>query len=315
VRSRLSESWDRFWFEPTSPSNLGLCRVAFFGATLWLHSAKDFSGWADVSDVFWMPVYSFRVLHVPVLSSEILELLQVLWKLALWLSCIGFLTRLSTVTSFLLGFYLLGLPHSFGKTDHGDAALVFVLGIMAVSHCGDGWSIDRLVGNALHDGPERSLRVRSSGEYTWPIRLVWVLLALIFFGAGLAKLRNSGLAWIASDNLAMLLLVPHYPIAGTPLTSWGPLIAQYDWACRALAATTVALELSYPLALVRREARWGIVPATCSMLIAIRVLMGPGFSLLVICHVFWVPWERVRRWCADWLPRGERTALTAKQAE
>lgn len=60
-----------------------------------------------------------------------------------------------------------------------------------------------------------------------------------------------------------------------------------------LAATTLAVEVGYPLALVSRKARWVLVPGTCGMLIGIRVLMGPSFPQLLICSLFWVPWDRL----------------------
>jgi hypothetical protein len=305
----LAGWWEHFWFEPASPSNLGLCRLGFFGAIFYLYLGQDFSGWGLVSDVFWMPVYLFQRLRLPVLPSETLALLQVVWKIALLTSCLGLLTRLSTITSFLLGAYLLGLPHNFGKTDHYDAVLVFVFGIMAVSHCGHAWSLDGLLRRAARGRQVDSSSAPPSGEYTWPVRLIWVLFGLVFFAAGLAKLRHAGLAWVGSDNLALLLLAQQYPGVGGALTPWGSLVAQYDWATRTLAALTVALELLYPLAIVRREIRWLVVPATCLMLIGIRVLLGPVFWTFLICQLFWVPWEHVRRWCAKRLARQDRRKL------
>lgn len=31
----------------------------------------------------------------------------------------------------------------------------------------------------------------------------------------------------------------------------------------------------------------------CGLLVGIRLLMGPTFPQFVICHLFWVPWDRV----------------------
>jgi hypothetical protein len=47
-------SWMRFWFEPTTPSNLGFCRVLSCGGFLLLFWRQDSGSWAEVSDVFWM---------------------------------------------------------------------------------------------------------------------------------------------------------------------------------------------------------------------------------------------------------------------
>ena len=31
----------------------------------------------------------------------------------------------------------------------------------------------------------------------------------------------------------------------------------------------------------------------CGLLIGIRLFMGPTFPQFIICHLFWVPWDRV----------------------
>src|SRR4030095_11795292 len=110
-------------------------------------------------------------------------------------SPIGFFSRPSMVVSFAAGSYLLALPHNFGQTYHFDAMLVFVLGALALSRAGDAWSLDALVRSS---SDPTGTAPQPSGEYTWPIRLVWVLMAFVFFGAGLSKLRHAGLEWVLS---------------------------------------------------------------------------------------------------------------------
>lgn len=290
----LSERWRQFWFEPTSPVNLGLCRAFFFGLIFLWYLTYDFSLWAEVSVVFWQPTWLFTRFHLPVLSKDLLIIIQILWKVALGLSCLGLFTRVSTATSFILGVYLLGLPQCFGKIHHNEAILVLVLAIMALSRCGDGFSLDRLIRSARRGKNPSANQTVFSGEYTWPVRTVWLLLALIFFGAGVAKLRHTGLEWVFSDNFAIMLIQNNYHTTRTePLTSWGLNLAQHGWLCRLLAAATVVIEISYPLALFSRAARQLIVPAACLMLIGIRVVVGPAFEQFLICSVFWVPWDCV----------------------
>lgn len=304
--SRLRERWGIFWFEPASPVNLGFCRILFFGALFALYLPQDVVAWAEVSPVFWKPIGLFRCLYLPLLSAPLLAVIQALWKVTLGLSCIGLFTRLSTVTSFILGVYVLGLPYNFGVLSHGNAILVFVLGIMALSRCGDSWSVDQLLRVARRGSEPSATHPLISGEYTWPIRVVWLVMALIFFGAGVSKLRHSGMEWIASDNMAILLVQSHYFLTGVePLTTWGLHLAQYDWLCRLLAATTVVFEIGYPLGLFSRRARWLIVPAMAFIQIGIRVLMGPAFWEFVICTLFWVRWDHVSLRLASWA-RNER---------
>jgi hypothetical protein len=290
----LRERWLRFWFEPVEPLNLGICRALLFGALFFFYLPQDFSSWGEVSDAFWTPIPLFSMLYLPVLSSSVLAALQSVWKVSLALSCLGLLTRASTVCAFVLGLYLCGLPNNFGETHHYDALVVIVLGIMALSRCGDGFSLDRVLRNTRQGSGPSARRPQPSGEYTWPVRAVWLLFALVFFAAGVSKLRHGGLGWIFSDNMAWMLIQAHYGYGVfDPLVPWGLDIAQYWWLYQPLAAATVALELGYPLALVSRRARWVIAPAVFLLQVGIRVVMGPAFYQFMICNLFWVPWDRL----------------------
>src|SRR5215203_1165569 len=224
-----------FWFEPVKPLNISLCRILFFGAFFLVYLDYDIADLTEVSDSVWTPVWIFQILHLPVLSSSLLVVLQSVWKISLALSCIGLFTRVSTVSSFILGTYLIGLPMNFGKVGHNEGLLVFVLGIMALSRCGDSCSIDRLIWKARRRNDTSRQRPQVSGEYTWPVRAVWLMFALIFFAAGVSKLRHSGLEWIFSDNMANLLLKASF-IHNEAYSWMGSYVAQHSWLTQLLPA-------------------------------------------------------------------------------
>jgi hypothetical protein len=293
----LHERWTRFFFEPVEPSNLGLCRVLFYGAFFLLYLPQDWSAWAYVGDVFFQPIVFFQILQLPVLSSDLILVLQAIWKASLALSCLGLFTRASTMSSLILGVYLLGLPNNFGKIHEHEALVVICLGIMALSRCGDAYSIDQLIRKARRGNDPSAWRTWISGEYTWPVRNVWLMFALVFFLAGVSKLRHSGLEWIFSDNMAITLMqmgVQYHMANADPLVPWGPYLAQHVWLTQLMAAGTLVLEVGYPLALFSSRARWVIVPSMLLLLIGVRVLMGPTFvPQWLILYLFWVPWDRV----------------------
>jgi hypothetical protein len=291
----FGKRWDNFWFEPASPDNLALCRIIFFGSFfLFYWRYEDFSAWAHVSEAFLRPTWLFAAFKIPVLPALALVFLQNIWKMALALSCVGFFTRISTAISFVLGFYLLGLPHNFGKVHHYDAILVFAFLFMAMSRCGDSWSFDRLIRTNRQGTNSSASRPMLSGEYTWPVRGMWVMMSLVFFAAGVSKLRHSGLGWITDDSMAIWLIQHQYHIANTdPLTAWGPYLAQSIWIPRVLGAVSLILEVGYPIALFSRRARWIFVPGVALMQLGIHALLGPSFEQQVICNLFWVPWDRV----------------------
>lgn len=284
-------AWERFWFAAGPASTLGVCRVVFFlGLCLW-HIPLDYSAWGHYPSVLWMPIWLFDRFDIPLLSPAALDVIAIAWKVSLALSAIGLFTRPATIVAFVLGTYLIGVPHNFGQTQHFDTLAVFVLGAFALSRAGRAWSIDALLAAARNGSADVP---PPSGEYTWPIRFVWVATALIFCAAGIAKLRHSGLEWIFSDNLALLLRRQQYRISdGEPWTSWGLLVASSPWLAQAMAAVAMTVEVCFALALFSRVARRLLVPSALLFLIGIRALMGPTFEQFIICFVFWVPWSEV----------------------
>jgi hypothetical protein len=279
--------WNRFWFEPGVALTLGVCRVLFFGMLFFWMLPHDFSPWGGYSRVFWMPIWLFETLRLPPFSVQTLAWMQAAWKVSLLLSAVGLFARPAMLTAFVLGTYLMGLPHNFGQTQHFDTLVVFATGVLAASRAADACSLDAL-------WLRRRRVLEPHWEYTWPIRFVWVAMSLIFCAAGISKLRHSGLEWILSDNMSWLLLRQQYHLSdGEPLTTWGIWVANHPWIVRSMAATSVAVETAFPLALFSRAARFVLVPSGLAFLIGIRLLMGPTFEQFMMCYVFWVPWHRV----------------------
>ncbi|MDH3602628.1 MAG: hypothetical protein OEU26_23690, partial [Candidatus Tectomicrobia bacterium] len=142
---------------------------------------------------------------------------------------------------------------------------------------------------------------------TWPIRLVWVLMMLVFFAAGLSKITLSGVEWIVSDNMGFLFLRQYY--SNDPLTAGGWYIAQYPRLCQLIALGTVVIEIGAPLALISRGLRLLIVPGLLAMQVGIWVLMGTAFLPFFFTYHFWVPWDRLGRWITTRL-QGHPQSLT-----
>jgi hypothetical protein len=288
---RLRDAWNGFWFAPASAENLGWCRLLFFAGLLYFFGGRDFRGFADMDRVFWNPTWAFRLLGFDQPSRPFLTIVQTVWRIALVAGCAGLFTRAATLFAFVTGSYLLGLLNAFGGSGSATGIVVFVLASLALSRCGDAVSIDRwLRGRRGIAGPA------NSGEYGWPVRVAWVVMAIAFFAAGLSKLRHSGLSWVSSDTLAILLVRVNHPLvrqANAPLFDWGLRLARHPWICRGVAAGSLAVELTFPLALFSRRLRPLIVSAALAMQIGIILVMGPNFGPFMLAYLFWVPWDRV----------------------
>jgi vitamin K-dependent gamma-carboxylase-like protein len=294
---RLVVRWRAFWFAPAPVTNLAIARMLFFLGLTLFYLLHDFSGWGDVSPALYQPIWLFNFFGLPVLSVHGLNVVQAVWKVSLACACIGFYTRTSITVAAILGTYLLGLGHNFGQTYHFDAILVIAFWILAFSRAGDAWSVDA-VRRAARDPGFRA--PSPSGEYRWPIQLVLVAMSLVFFAAGTAKLRASGVEWFTSDHLAILLDRVQYHISDAePWFAWGSTVARIPYAANLMAFATIFFETAYPLALFSRRLRPVLVLGGIGLILGIRALMGPTFENFLLINLFWVPWDRVEAWIRD----------------
>lgn len=283
------ERWLSFWFRPASGVTLGICRVLFFASLLWVTRSVHWADWADVPDVFWKPIPITEALAIPRAGAEALGALSVIFRVALFFAALGLLTRFSVVTALLSGSYLLWLPHNFGKINHGDAVIILSMLILAFSRCGDSFSVDSWWRRRRsRDG--RAL-ASESPEYRWPVRLIQVLLTLVFFGAGVSKLQQSGIEWALSDNLANLMIRHHY--SHEPPVQWGLHIAARPALGKAMGVSVLVMEIAAPLALFHGALAAVILPSLLLMQIGNWLFLGVLFRTFFVLYLFFVPWDAV----------------------
>ena len=126
---------------------------------LWFHWPLDYSMWGGLPHSFdnnHFPLFDW--LHLPMGSVKELAVLEAFWKFSLALACVGLFTRVSTAAAFALGLYVMAVPHNFGKVGHGDGILILSCGILALSRCGDAWSLDRIIRSYRAGPPVRPSR-------------------------------------------------------------------------------------------------------------------------------------------------------------
>jgi hypothetical protein len=292
---RLAALWDGYWFAPASPLPLGICRALTCAWFFQVHVGRDFAGWGDVPPVFWMPTHAFALLGLPLASEATLEWLHAFWLLSLALGAIGLLTRGSTALACVLGFYLTGLTHCFGKINHNDTVVPLLLLVLAMSRCGDAFSVDAWLATRRAARAGGKHERPASGAYTWPIRAVWLLTGLVFFAAGLSKLRNGGLAWITSDNMRHILLKHHYP-GFAPVSRIGLVLAEHAWITKPMAAFGMGVELLAPLGMVSRIARATVIPGLFAMLLAFWFTHGFSPRPFYPLFAWFVPWDVLVAW-------------------
>ncbi|MDB5333199.1 MAG: putative rane protein [Phycisphaerales bacterium] len=285
----LETRWKRYWFTPEAPQNLGACRIAFYAMMLWLYGAVPLGDWGDLSPAssFWKPLWPFQVLHLPVAHAGLLTCMSAIWKISLITACIGLFTRASTIVAFGLGAYFLALQSSYLRAESAPMMLTPALAVMAFSYCGDACSLDALFRARRGKAP-----APASGEYRWPVRAMWVMLSIVFFAAGFAKLHHSGVRWATGNGFAILLMQRFYD-PHPPLVNWGLFVATHPILAKLSAAGALFTETCFPLVLFSRRARQIFPPMGFGMQCGIGLLMSVWFVHFFPIYVFFIPWGDV----------------------
>jgi hypothetical protein len=305
--SALAVAWNIFWFAPTAAWQLGLCRAAFFGSFYALFLTRlDLRWYALFPPEFYQPRSFFAWLSLPVPSWAVMGWLVTAFEISVILAAAGLMTRLATITAFVFGLYVLGLQFNYGYLHWAHAIVPIVMGILALSPCGDALALDARIRRAT-----TGKMAEAGGQYRWPIQLVRLVFVTVFLAAGLAKLRQAGLEWVLSDTLRNYFLENQYVFRSEGATGWSHLLA--DWLiahpglCRMLAGVVLALELSAPAALFSRHARRWLVPLLFLFQVGNTLLLYQDFFFAYLgLYLFWMPQEDPEVRCITIQPQTAR---------
>ena len=224
------------------------------------------------------------------LTTQGMTILKWTMVLSLSLSTIGYLTPLTTKTSALLVLFYQGLLRSLGHFNHDEMLGVYYLIILAFSPCGDGFSVDSLPGRRAKK-PEFA--------YGFPILLMWLLMAWVYFSSSLIKLRVAGLTYFSADNLPVLAIMhslDNLHDTQFRFAFWLPAIRQY----LPVAVGFVLLwELLFPLGVFWKRVRWYFLGIGVVFHLSTLFLMNIFFPYQLAMYLVFVDWPRVTAWIAN----------------
>lgn len=199
---------------------------------------------------------------------------------ARWAVVIGALvggTGLSSRVGFSLvavcGAYLLAIPELRGGVQHYHHLLWFSA-LLAASPADDALSVWR-----LRPEPGTSL------GWGLPVRVAWLIIALIFFFPGVHKLLVQGPAW-AADNLRWLLWwkwAQSWDFAPLFRLDRHPLLLQLG------GLAVLAFEVLFPVAIAWSRPRAVFVAFALLFHAATALLFNIDFHVLWLCYVVFVP--------------------------
>jgi hypothetical protein len=291
---------------PASAFALGVSRAIVHGTFLISVVATSFSALGQLPPTILRPTGAMKILpwsfYDQLLTPTGISTLKIAMVLSLLLSTAGLLTSVSTKTSLLLVVFYQGLLRSFGHFNHDEMLGVYCLLVLAFTPCGDAFSVDtwRRKNLLCAFAPLRELISRKGAKaqrkewaYAYPILLMQLLMAWVYFSSALIKLRVAGLNYLSPDNLPSLAILhsldnlhdTHFRLA-----CWLPQLRSY----LPLAVGLVLVwELLFPLAVFWRRARWWILGIGVAFHVSTLLFMNIFFPHQLALYLLFVNWDHV----------------------
>lgn len=290
----MTETSPMRWFAPVPARRLMLVRSLTFGyAAAWLLVRSAYIvDVARLPDRRYEPVGVLRVVSTPP-PDRLIALIWIVTVVACAAVVANRLVRVSAPIGAVGILVLATYTSSFGQVFHTEHLLVLHVAVLALA------AVVEPSGPATSD----LAAAETSG---WPLNLMMSLVVVAYGVAGVAKLRYSGIEWVAGDvlrnavamdNLRKVLLDDWY----SPLGGW---LSSIAWIWGPIAFATLAVEIGAPAALVPGRVRYGWVALVWGFHVGIFVLMAISFpyQLFGVMYAAFFPIERIADRVASRLP-------------
>ena len=272
---------------PKTALALGVVRSIVHGAFLISVVATSFSALGQLPVTILRPTGAMKllpwVLYGELLTPSGILILKTAMVLSLVLSTAGFWNSLSTKTSFLLVLFYQGFLRSFGHFNHDEMLGVYCLAVLAFTPCGDDFSLDHWL--------RRTGKRLSTWGYAYPILLMQLLMAWVYFSSALIKLRVAGLKYLSVDNLPALAIfhsLDNLHDTHFKLAFWLPQVRAY---LPFVVALVLLWELLFPLAIFFRRIRGWILGVGIVFHLSTLFFMNIFFPHQLVLYLIFVDWD------------------------
>lgn len=272
---------------PKSAFALGVVRSIVHGVFLISVLATSFSALGALPVTILRPTGAMQLLpwsfYDQLLTPTGIIALKIAMVVSLLLSTTGLFNSISTKTSFLLVLFYQGLLRSFGHFNHDEMFGVYCLAVLAFTPCGDDFSLDHWL--------RRTDKERPAWAHAYPILLMQLLMAWIYFSSALIKLRVAGMKYLSVDNLPALAIfhsLDNLHDTHFKLAFWLPQVREY---LPYAVGVVLIWELIFPVAVFWRRARWWIVGMGLVFHLSTLFVMNIFFPHQLVLYLIFVDWD------------------------
>ena len=272
---------------PSSAFALGVARVVVHATFLISVLITSFSALGRLPITILRPTGALKLLPWSFYEHLLTPTGMIVLKLALVVSLVagmlGFLTPISTKTSFLLVLFYQGFLRSFGHFNHDEMLGVYCLAVLAFAPSGDEFSLDQRLRKNKKDRP--------AFAYAYPILLMQLLMAWAYFSSALIKLRVAGLSYLSQENLPALAI--YHSLDNLHDTSfrvafWLPQIKEY---LPVFVGLVLLWELLFPLAVFLPRLRWFILVIGVAFHLSTLFIMNIFFPHQLALYLLFINWD------------------------
>jgi len=290
-RHELRKKLRHFFSVPTHPLNLAVARIVFFWFLMNFFSVGSIRSYAQMPGelLYPPPGWTWILSWLPI-TETLISNIYLIFIVGSLFAMLGLFSRTSALIAGIAGIYLLGVPQFFGKINHYHHLIWFCF-IFASSKSGAFLSLDRVILKSRRQDTANT-EVRSSAEYSIPLRLMWILMGVIYFFPGLGKLWSAGMHWAFSDNLKYRLYAKWYE------HDWQlPILRIDEWPVllQVGGLFTIIFELLFIVMIFNDRTRYLAVVGGLLFHFSTKVFMFISFMSLQVCYVFLIDWYSLYR--------------------
>lgn len=271
----------KFLCKPELPYALSLTRILFFLSLIFTYSFQVQSEGLGQLERVSLPLIGWLVQNIPI-SPDIHYTLRVLGILCAVMIVIGYRTRFFLLLNMFLVFYIISIPHFFGKLAH-EQLIIWMSWILAVSPCYEVFSVDAKLSR-------KPLMIRKSSDYGFHLKVIWLHFGLIYFYAGYYKLWKCGFDWALTGSMINQIQIEwfeHFDKVPSFRLDKFPALAMFG------GLSVIVFELAFPFLLFSRIGRWSAVVGGLALHNFLGKLMYIAFKQLQTAYLVFIPWNWV----------------------
>lgn len=211
--------------------------------------------------------------------------MTVVLAVSLTLAAVGYRTRVALAPAAPLYLYHWALFNSWGKVNHGKIPIVVALFVLAVAPSAARLSVDAWRARRAGLASPGDVHDRLAG---WALRVVGVIIVVSYAFSVVAKLTNSGIAWVGEPVLLTSMR--------TGDSALHVFLVDRPWLLVVMQALTLLVEAAAVLVFLGGWVRNVLLAALAGFHIGSYVLLETEFFGFLVGYLVFFRLERIPQW-------------------